>query len=40
MTSLEDIASVLEEMQYQVTVDQETRVQAKDSLDKMLEFSN
>ncbi|GAB6098235.1 quinolinate synthase NadA [Halanaerocella petrolearia] len=40
MTSLVDISLALEEMQYEVTVDEETRVKAQNALDKMLEFSN
>ncbi len=40
MTSLEDVASALEEMKHQIRVEEEVRVKAKEALDRMLELSN
>ncbi|AGB41099.1 quinolinate synthetase complex, A subunit [Halobacteroides halobius DSM 5150] len=40
MTSLKDIVCALEEMKYQITVDDEIRLKAQSALDKMLELSN
>ncbi|WP_027340383.1 quinolinate synthase NadA [Halonatronum saccharophilum] len=40
MTSLEDVASALEEMKYQISVEEEVRVKAKKALGRMLELNN